>query len=287
MRRSAVDRRIQGLFAVVVVWISAGVCLPMINVLRDTVTPEQLLAVRGLLPAAFVLFVFRYELFEIDRYTLAIGITIPFASLGLFKGVREWGANPTLIVIAATPVVNFFFSFLQRKSVRRQEVIGFLGIMVGVVVAMWGRYPLNEGCLWAVFGTVMNGILYEFFARAKSDKWCRYFWASLGIGLLGLVTSLDHSWRPIFLKEWMAAVIAAFAFVHGFVYWIGNIVAFEKLPKDAASVLVQGETPAVIVMAWVLLGEKLAPYQWAGVVLSLVGASYLMVWLGREEPRAT
>ncbi len=86
-----------------------------------------------------------------------------------------------------------------------------------------------------------------------------------------------------------------FAVIHGFLYWVSNLYAFEYLPKDVASVLAQGETPAVIVLATILLGETLTGIQWIGVIVALTGAWYVMHWIdaeiteggsdGRAQPR--
>lgn len=292
MSRQAVT----GLMAIFVVWISAGIALPMVNILK-IYTPEQLLAARGLVTALLVFALLKGNILRVDVWTYAIAVIIPFASLGLFRGVREWGANPTIIVVTATPFINFAVSKAQGKPVPRVAYIGLGLLLGGVIMACPTRAFLTTGAFWAIFGTLCNGALYECFSRAKSKALQQCFWACLGIGILGLIVSLAGDWsliihNPLLQLNIGGLSVAAranywllgFAFIGGFLYWMGNIIAFEKLGekhKDIVSVLLQGETPVVIMMAGVLLGEHLSPMQWSGVIIALCGAWYVKASLAR------
>jgi drug/metabolite transporter (DMT)-like permease len=128
----------------------------------------------------------------------------------------------------------------------------------------------------------MNGILYELFARAKTNPLQKCFYGSTGMGALGLVLSAGSSWSAI-AEPRLILVVLGFAFVGGFLYWIANLMAFENLPTTEASVLAQGETPAVILGASILLGEHLTLVQWVGVGIALYGAWYLSRWLAKQE----
>jgi hypothetical protein len=80
---------------------------------------------------------------------------------------------------------------------------------------------------------------------------------------------------PFYHAEGQEQAVVGFAIVGGFLYFLANLVAFSNLPQVVAAVLVQGETPAVILMAKVLLGEQLNRLQWLGVLIALLGAGYL------------
>jgi drug/metabolite transporter (DMT)-like permease len=95
----------------------------------------------------------------------------------------------------------------------------------------------------------------------------------MGMGILGLVLSYDASWSAI-AEPKLILLVLGFAFVGGFLYWIANLVAFGNLATTEASILAQGETPAVILGASILLGEHLTLVQWVGVVVALYGAWY-------------
>lgn len=102
------------------------------------------------------------------------------------------------------------------------------------------------------------------------------------MGVLGLALSTHASWAQIAQPK-IAALVVGFAFVGGFLYWLSNLMAFENLPTTEASVLAQGETPAVIIGAVFMLHEHLTLIQWIGVGVALYGA-----WqLGRYLQKAS
>lgn len=82
-----------------------------------------------------------------------------------------------------------------------------------------------------------------------------------------------------------AGLLIGFALVGGFLYFLSYIEAFAHLPIDAASVLAQGETPAVILMSGVIVGDKLNLLQWLGVAIALYGAWYLSRWLSKQASK--
>jgi len=214
----------------------------------------------------------------VDKYTYLIGLVLPFATLGLFEGIRHWGAGPTIIIITATPLVNLIISFFLGRRVSSASITGLVLMLGGVTIALWGGHFQWNGFLWTLFGTIMNGVLYELFARAKSRPLQKCFWACIGMGTLGLILSAHASWAPMGECKTLLLVVG-FAFVGGFLYWLSNLIAFENLPTTEASVLAQGETPAVILGAGILLGEHISSVQWIGVVTALCGAWYLSRWL--------
>lgn len=236
---------------------------------------------RGFLTAAMALVGLRGILGKVDKYTYLIALTIPFATLGLFQGIRHWGASPTIVIITATPLVNLAIGWMLGRSVSSASITGLALVLGGVVMARWGGTFVWTGFAWTVFGTIMNGILYEFFARAKATPLQKCFWACIGMGTLGLVLGAGQSWDPIFEPK-IALYVFGFAFVGGFLYWIANLIAFENLPTTEASVLAQGETPAVILGAGILLGESLTAFQWIGVLIALYGAWRLSLWLSKQ-----
>ncbi len=270
-----------GLIGILGIWLTAGLALPFVNVLK-MFTPEQLMVFRGFFTAAMAFIVLRGNLKKVDRYALLIALTLPFATLGLFKGIRSWGANPTVIIFTVTPLVNLIVSMFLGRRITGASIIGLILMLGGVILARHGGHFQWQGFIWSVFGTIMNGLLYEFFARSKTPSLQKCMWACTGMGCLGLVLSIHTSWEPV-MNPKVISLLITFAFIGGFLYWIANLLAFENLPTTEASVLAQGETPAVIIGSFLLLGEVLTMNQWIGVALSLFGAWYLSHWLAQKK----
>jgi drug/metabolite transporter (DMT)-like permease len=270
-----------GLFGVLGIWFTAGLALPFVNVLK-MFTPQQLMVFRGFLTALMAFVGLKGIIGRTDKYTYLIALTLPFATLGLFEGIRHWGAGPTIIIITATPLVNLVVAAFLGRRISSAAVIGLVLMLGGVVMARWGGHFQWAGFLWTTFGTIMNGILYEWFARAKANPLQKCFWACIGMGILGLLLSINASWNRI-TEPKLIFMLIGFAFVGGFLYWISNLTAFTNLPTLEASVLAQGETPAVIIGASFLLKEHLAITQWFGVAVALFGAWYLSRWLTKKQ----
>lgn len=276
-----------GLLGIVGIWITAGLALPFVNVLRELSAP-QLMAARGLVTAALAYALLRGVVWEPDRATLGMAASFALACLGLYMGIRAWGASPTIVIVTATPLVNFAVATWRGRTVSGAAIASLLLTLAGVLIALrpWDAQLLRSGehlragLAWSVFGALLNGAFYEFLARARSTpRLERCFWQAVAVLVVGVVGSASASWQPALQDGRLLAWLVGFAFVGGFLYFLANIEAFDHLPTDVASVLAQGETPAVILMASLLLGERLSASQWVGVLLALSGAWYLSHWL--------
>ena len=231
------------------------------------------MVVRGFVTAASALIGLRGKLGHVDKYTYLIALIGPFALLGLYEGIRHLGAGPAIIIVTATPLVNFAIGLFSRRRLSTVTIIAFLLVLGGVVMARWGGKFNWTGFLWVSLGTILNGVLYELFNRASARPLQKCFWASIGMGSLGLVLGANASWPSV--DATLITYLLGFAFVGGFLYWLANVIAFANLPVNEASVLAQGETLFVLVGAMVFLGEQLTLVQWIGVAIALVGTGYL------------
>jgi drug/metabolite transporter (DMT)-like permease len=229
-------------------------------------------------------FFLRGDIFKVDRYTYLLAPVVGLASFGLFKGIRVWGAGPTLIIIAGTPIVNFLFTFAIGKKVSNAAIWALTFLLGGILVANWGGRWSTTGFAYSIFGMICNAAVYELFPRATSKSLQQCFWGTLGMGLIGLLLSPSSNWGLVYENHTLQVTLVGFALLSGLFYWLANIWAFDYLPKDHASVLVQGETPAVILFAWVMLNEPLTPAKIVGVTVSLCGAWYLKRSLEQEKP---
>ena len=185
--------------------------------------------------------------------------------------------------MTATPLVNLAIGPFLGRKISRASIVALVLVLGGVTIARWGGEFNWIGFAWSAFGTIMNGILYELFSRAKATPLQKCFWGCIGTGVLGVVLSANTVWPSFRGDLKLTLSIVGFAFVGGFLYWISNLIAFENLPTTEASVLAQGETPAVILGAWLMLGERLTFVQVTGVAIALYGSWYLSRWLAKQN----
>lgn len=219
---------------------------------------------------------------RLDRYAWMLFLVLPMATLGLFMGVRTWGAGPTVVVLAATPAVNILIGLFLGRRISLGTIVGFSLVLEGVVLARWGGGFSLAGLAWSLLATIASAGIYELFSLTKSSAYEKCFVGSLGMGLVGLMFSLGQPWQAIGDPK-NIMLLVAFSFVGGFLYWMANLVAFKNLPTNEASVLAQGETPVVIVSAMFLLGERMTLGQWFGVAIAITGAALITLTLSPPE----
>lgn len=283
MHRKSIAR---GLLGVVGIWITAGLALPFVNVLRSF-TPEQLMFIRGLMTAMFAILIVKGRVFPTNRYTILSGLGFAFGCLGLYHGIRELGPSMAIIIITTAPVVNFLIAWIRGRHVSL-AAIASLTLMIGGV--MFALHPWSSnttltvrGVAWSIFGTISGALYYEALSKAKGDRLVRCFWQATIVSLVALFGTLISKPEIIVPDFKTNLLLLAFALMGGFLYFLANIEAFDNLPTEIASVLAQGETPAVIIMAGVLIGEKLNLSQWLGVGVALFGAGYLSHWISKQQ----
>lgn len=210
-------------------------------------------------------------LHKVDQWSLLLGMCFALASLGLYRGIRTWEVSRTITVVTLTPVLNFLLVAGRGKPVPLAVLLSLMLILLGVFLALRSKerpFAPAVGLAWSLFGVVMNGLFYEFAGYTVTPPLQTCFWQAIWLVAVGGL----GSWRT---SLQLKLVVVCFALTGGFLYFLANLVAFANLSPVIAAVLVQGETPAVILMARVLLGERLSRVQWLGVAIVLLGAGYL------------
>ncbi len=157
-------------------------------------------------------------------------------------------------------------------------LLSLMLILLGVVLALRSKDKASNpgaGLAWSLFGVLMNALFYEFAGTTTTPALLACFWQAIWLSVIGGLGSFRASWGGWQKSFSLKLAVVGFAIMGGFLYFLANLVAFSNLPQVVAAVLVQGETPAVILMAKVLLGEQLNRLQWLGVLIALLGAGYL------------
>lgn len=271
--------RLLGVIAAFGISLTAGLALPMVNVLKQFSTAE-LMMIRGGITAFFIALVFRKRITWADWRVLTFSVMFAVANLCLYNGIRAWGANPTIVIITLTPIVNFVAKWWRGEKASRTALICLLVIITGVLVALepW-HVPIDAwGAFWSLSGAVLAGLGFEVLAKTKDlDPYARGFWLSIVIGSLGLAVALTKGF-PMMSHEISlntCLLLTGFGLTGGLLYFLANIFAFDYLDTEVASVLAMGETPAVILGAGILLGEKMSIVQWGGVFIALAATMAL------------
>jgi len=278
-----------GVLGAVGVSLTAGFALPLVKVLEDDFATGELMIGRGVM-AMLVVVMFLYKRVGWPGWLVITYSTLfAFANLCLYRGVVTWGANPTIVILTTTPVINFVAKLLRREMVSGVAALSLFFMLVGVVVALepWEVAMDAEGLAWSVAATVFAGLGFEIIGMVKDvDSYNETFWLALIIALVGTgyMSIGGEPWQGLLSLDGRSVLILSmFGLLHGFLYLYAIIVTFDYLKTEVSSVLLMGETPVVIIVAWWLLGESMTVLQVSGAFVALVAASILGYTKAREK----
>jgi len=298
-----------GIAAALGISLSASVGMPLVGVFGELLSGE-LMIVRGAVTIVLVSVIIAVRIVrtwrqnrnakEEDRLPLAplfmpswwmIGFSVLFstATVPFYEAIQVWGAGPTVVVLTGTPIVNITAKLFWHKQTVASRVFACLGALAfGVAIAEnpWAQGFSTKGFLLSVLATILVGIAFEVLSSRKSvDPYCKSLWLGVVTIGIGLVATVWHGSLP-FTGEIMwtssrIALLLTFGLTGGFLYYLCNILAFEHLKTEVASMLAMAETPAVLIGAWVINGKELNGMQCLGVTIALTAT----LAFGRAESK--
>lgn len=277
-----------GVLAALGISVTAAIALPMVNVFKS-MEPSELMVVRGGVTGVLIALVITKHVSVPSKHMIKFSVLFSLATLALYAGIRAWGASPTLVVLTTTPVVNIAAKLTRGQTVDGRVYTCLAGLLLGVMIALnpWQSDFDIWGLTFSVAATLLAGVGFEVLAGEKGiDPYNKSFWLAVITVVVGLVATLAGGHLPFMHQEWSIPHVFAlvgFGVTGGFAYYLANIVAFEKLKTEVASTLAMAETPAVIVGAWLMLGETLTLIQWIGVVIALGATATLSTIEARQK----
>ncbi|MSP94446.1 MAG: DMT family transporter [Alphaproteobacteria bacterium] len=260
------------------------------------VDPETLLALRLGLSLPFYLAVGFYSISG-RRQKLAalpsLSLTLRAAAIGVlgmwvasyadFLGLQYIGAQFERLILATYPFfVVLFGALFFRQEVRRRGVIALaisyvgLALIFGENLSLEGRdIVLGAGL---VFIAAIAFALYQLFAKdAMAEMGPRLFTciAMVGATLAGFAQFfIGHDLGDL--------VVSRMAFIYGLIIAVGATVlptfflnaALHRIPaQDNATIAIMGPV-ATIVLAAIILGERMSAISIAGTVLVIAGIAW-------------
>lgn len=277
----------------------------VVNVLieRHGFSPENISFWRFVVGAVVLLAVFgRPRLWVAARAqwaaVLAAGTAMALYVLLWFMGIERIGAAvPTLIALCLPPVLVTLVALARGQERLDAALLAVLGAALGgtvLLVARHGAAPqaAPAGVFWAgVACAVGSAVLYAGFTLvsgrlsqrlgAGPATTCLTVVAAAVMGLGGLVQPL----------HWPAEVVPEAWFLYlGVVTAALALLAFSwgaaRLSPTALTVATLVEPLTAVLLAALLLGERMGPWQWVGGALLLASIAGLGRRMGRRGPLA-
>ncbi len=210
-----------------------------------------------------------------------------------FESLRYTSVSSSTVLVALQPLFSLVFSFLfLREKPRKSAVIGCLIAIVGSAVIGWGDFQVSVGAL-----------LGDLLALAAAGVISLYF-------LIGQVIRRDLDAITYSVPGYLssAAFLLAYTLVKGdrltgypaatwgaflglaFLSTIGGQFLFNLLLKNISATAVTmgilGEPVGTCILAYFILGERIAPRQFLGIAVILLGLSlffFYPIWAERRR----
>ncbi len=170
---------------------------------------------------------------------------------------------------------------VRGQTVDLRVTGGLTVLLMGVLIALnpWQTSFDLRGFLWSTAATLLVGVGFEILGASKRiDPYYKSFWIAMLMVIIGATTTIIAGRIPFSAEVWdiyTGVALVLYGCTSGFLYILAYVITFENLKTEVASTLAMGETPAVIVGAWLILGERMSLIQWAGVIIALAATAAL------------
>lgn len=282
-------RSIVGFSAIIVVWVTSAITVPLIKTLKSEFSSEELLIIRSLFGASVALIALRGNM-RADRMTIAAGTVVSLSSIAFYRAVQIWNVNPCMVIMAALPVINVVIAIYEGRKVSALVIWSMLGIIVGVAIALepWRQSMNSAAICYMVVCNILGGIGFELWARAPktTSASAKCFWMGISLIVISLIIMLSTGQSFGAEKYFSVRIILTvlfFGMAGGVLYIYATIIPFGRIKTETASVLLQGTTPAAIIGTYFIRGESLSVLQWSGVIVAVVCTAILSVWTARKQ----
>jgi len=211
-----------------------------------------------------------------------IGVTLYF----LFEnnGVSLLTASESSLVIGTIPILTMLAAALIDR--RRLGARAWLGaalstLGVGLIVAESLRLSSAPSGYLFMGGAALSWVAYTFVTRPLFARYSRLqitFWQSLAgtIGFLPFLLLERTDWSAVGPGVWANVLYLGIA-CSALGYWF-YVIALERLGPGPSSVFINLIPVVSVAASFLLLGERLGPWQLAGGAVAVAG-----VWLATSK----
>ena len=219
------------------------------------------------------------------KMLLAIGLLIGVQSLCLYSSVARLPVALALLAFNTYPIWTAFWSFVvYRKRPEKAMLVAMPVILVGLALALdvfgatsglgasgqWARIGAGVAFALAAAGTFGLALVLTQHEAGDVDGRVRTATTMVLAGVVALATvgTQGGFQLPTATAGWLG--LAALTFLYGTAFTI-MFTVLPRLGVVGNSAIMNVEPVFALVLAWMLLGQAIAPVQVAGALL-VVGA---------------
>ncbi len=264
------------------VWGTTGTAATFAPEVGPAAIGAAAMGVGGLLQALLAARSIRRRAHELARHwrNLALGgVAVAIYPLAFYASMRLAGVTiGTVVTIGSAPLLSALIEYLfdGARLSRRWLAGAFIGLMGMVLLCVTGdaTHRAGEGMTIAGIGLgLIGGLTYALYSWTARGLMLRgigsrvAMGATFGIGGLLLMPVLIVTGGP-FLASWNNAATGIYmALVPMFLGYLCFGIGLARIPASTATTITLTEPVVAAMLAILVVGERLPPLGWAGVVL--------------------
>ena len=206
----------------------------------------------------------------------AIGSVFVFNSIAYFRALEQIPASVTALVLYTYPVlVAFLAALVGVERLRWRALLAALGAFAGCALTAGGApqgepLPLS-GIAWALLAALVYASYIVLSSRFGAGVPARVLALHLAqaAAVLCVAFALADGGLSLPLDPRALLAVAGMGVVSTVVAMTTFLAGMALIGPTRASVLSSLEVIVTLVLAFLVLGERLSPWQWAGAALIL------------------
>jgi drug/metabolite transporter (DMT)-like permease len=211
----------------------------------------------------------------------AVGSVFVFNSIAYFRALEEIPASVTALVLYTYPVlVAFLAAFAGVERLTWRALVAAVGAFAGCALTATGAAegaPLPaSGVLWALGAALVYAsyivLSSRFGAGVPARVLALHLAQAAAVICVGFALADGGLALPLDLRAVLS--VAAIGVVSTVVAMTAFLAGMALVGPTRASVLSSLEVVVTLLLAFLLLGERLAPGQWAGAALILGAVAF-------------
>lgn len=271
--------------------ILSGVCFGFLGLFgkmayKHDITPGELLSLRYLisagLTALFILITKPKSLFTLSLFEIISSLLLGIFGYALFSSfyfmaLSGLSASLTVLLLYTYPVLVVLFSrYFLKEQIGNQGLIALLLVTIGLIGLVWGEWSISRP-IYLLFGmgSAFFYAIYILLSRkylSKAAPIPSSFFVQLGAG--AILSFIHFSTQPTRAFEIVSnhyVLIFSMSILCSLMAMTLFLAGLQKVTSSEASILSTTEPISGVIIASVLLGEKIQAIQISGAVLILIG----------------